>query len=52
MAECQIGRLPVVDADNRVVGILTLSSLALRARRRGDALETAQEVSKHSARAA
>ena len=52
MAECQIGRLPVVDEDNRVVGIVTLSSLALRSRKKEDALETAQEVSKRSARAA
>ncbi len=52
MAECQIGRLPVIDADNRVIGIVTLSSLALRSRKKGDALETAQEVSKRSARAA
>jgi CBS domain-containing protein len=52
MAECQIGRLPVVDADNRVIGIMTLSSLALRSRKKDDALETAQEVSKRSARAA
>ena len=52
MAECQIGRLPVVDSDNHVIGIVTLSSLALRSRKQGDALETAQEVSKRSARAA
>ena len=52
MADSRIGRLPVVDADNRVIGILTLSSLALRSQRQGDALETAQEVSKRSARAA
>ena len=52
MAECQIGRLPVVDADNRVIGIVTLSSLALRSRKQDDALETAQELSKRSARAA
>jgi CBS domain-containing protein len=52
MAECQIGRLPVVDTDNRVIGIITLSSLALRSPKQGDALETAQEVSKRSARAA
>lgn len=52
MAECQIGRLPVVDADNRVIGIVTLSSLALRSRKKDDAFETAQEVSKRSARAA
>jgi CBS domain-containing protein len=52
MADSQIGRLPVVDADNRVIGILTLSSLALRSSKQGDALETAQEVSRRSARAA
>jgi len=52
MGECQIGRLPIVDNDNRVVGIVTLSSLALRSRKKDDALETAQEVSKRSARAA
>ena len=51
MAECQIGRLPVVDIDNRVIGIVTLSSLALRSRKQDDALETAQQVSKRSARA-
>jgi CBS-domain-containing membrane protein len=50
MAECQIGRLPVVDPDNRVIGIVTLSSLALRSRERGEALQTAQEVSRRSAR--
>lgn len=52
MADSQIGRLPVVDEDNRVIGILTLSSLALRSHQQDDALETAQEVSKRSARAA
>ena len=52
MADCQIGRLPVVDSDNRVIGIVTLSSLALRSRKQGDALETAQQVSKRSARIA
>jgi CBS domain-containing protein len=30
MAACQVGRLPVVDDEDRVVGIITLSSLALR----------------------
>ncbi len=52
MADSQIGRLPVVDADNRVIGILTLSSLALRSPQKSEALQTAQEVSKRSARAA
>jgi CBS domain-containing protein len=52
MADSQIGRLPVVDTDNKVIGIVTLSSLALRSPRQGEALETAQEVSKRSTRAA
>lgn len=52
MSECQIGRLPVVDRDNRVVGMVTLSSLALRSRQQPEALQTAQEVSRRSARVA
>ena len=52
MGECQIGRLPVVDYDNRVVGIVTLSSLALRSREEDEALHTAQEVSRRSAHVA
>jgi CBS domain-containing protein len=50
MADCQVGRLPVVDDDNRVIGIVTLSSLALRSDEEREALETAQEVSRRSAR--
>lgn len=52
MAECQVGRLPVINADDRVVGIVTLSSLALRSREQRDALSTAQQVSRRSARIA
>ena len=52
MSDCQIGRLPVVNHDNQVIGIVTLSSLALRSSAKGEALETAQEVSKRSSRAA
>jgi CBS domain-containing protein len=52
MSDCQIGRLPVVDYDNRVVGIVTLSSLALRSREESDTLHTAQEVSRRSAHVA
>ena len=52
MSNCQIGRLPVVDDSNRVVGIVTLSSLALRAREDDEALDTARHVSRRSARAA
>lgn len=47
----QIGRLPVVDDEDRLVGVVTLSSMALRARDKEEALETAQEVSRRSARA-
>jgi len=52
MAECQIGRLPVVNDEDQIVGMVTLSSLALRSNDRRDALHTAQEVSKRSAKAA
>jgi CBS-domain-containing membrane protein len=50
MAERQIGRMPVVDAERHVVGVLTLSSLILRARDSEKALETAEEVARRSAR--
>jgi CBS domain-containing protein len=52
MAECQVGRLPVVDYDNRLTGMVTLSSLALRSRDEAETLHTAQEVARRSARAA
>jgi CBS domain-containing protein len=52
MARQQVGRLPVVDASRRVIGVVTLSSLALRSPKQQEALETAQEVSRRSARAA
>jgi CBS domain-containing protein len=52
MAGSRIGRLPVVDAQDHVIGIVTLSSLALRSRNQDEALETAQAVSRRSARSA
>jgi CBS domain-containing protein len=52
MARQQVGRLPIIDAGGRVIGVVTLSSLALRSPRQQQALETAQEVSRRSARAA
>ena len=52
MAACHVGRLPVVDYDNQLVGVVTLSSLALRSRDERETLHTAQEVSRRSARAA
>jgi CBS domain-containing protein len=51
MASHQIGRLPVIDEHDRVVGMLTLSSLALRSSQQHQALDTAKEVSRRSARA-
>ena len=50
MATNQVGRLPVVDPQDRVIGVVTLSSLVLRSRREGEAVDTAQEVSRRSAR--
>lgn len=52
MSDAQIGRLPVVDDQDRLVGVVTLSSMAFRAPDKAEALETAQEVSRRSARAA
>jgi CBS domain-containing protein len=49
MGDAQIGRLPVVDSQDRLVGVVTLSSMAFRAPDKGEALETAQEVSRRSA---
>ena len=52
MAQAQVGRLPVLDDEERLVGVVTLSSMALRAPDKDEALETAQQVSKRSARRA
>jgi len=52
MAERQIGRLPVVNAERQVVGVVTLSSLLLRAGDQEKVLETAEEVARRSARVA
>jgi CBS domain-containing protein len=52
MAREQIGRLPVVDSKGKLIGVVTLSSLALRSSQQGDALEAAQEISRRSSRAA
>ena len=51
MALQQVGRLPVVDDGGRVVGVVTLSSLALRSPKQRETLETAQEISRRSSRA-
>lgn len=51
MAEGHIGRLPVIDERNRLLGIVTLGSLALRSAGETETLEAAREVSRRSARA-
>jgi len=50
MAQAQVGRLPVLDDADQLVGVVTLSSLAFRAPEKDEALEAAQEVSRRSAR--
>jgi len=52
MAQAQVGRLPVMDDEDRLVGVVTLSSMAFRSRHKAVALEAAQEVSRRSAREA
>jgi CBS domain-containing protein len=52
MAQAQVGRLPVLDDEERLVGVVTLSSMAFRAPDKEEALQTAQQVSKRSARRA
>jgi CBS domain-containing protein len=50
MAQAQVGRLPVLDDDEKLIGVVTLSSMAFRAPEKDEALEAAQEVSRRSAR--
>jgi CBS domain-containing protein len=52
MASQQVGRLPVVDNSGAVIGVVTLSSLALRSAKREETLDAAQEVARRSARTA
>jgi len=52
MAHERIGRLPVIGYTGRLIGVVTLSSLALRSSQQENTLEAAQEVSRRSARAA
>lgn len=47
MARAQIGRLPVIADDHRVVGIVT-RSLALRSQDDRETLEAAKQVSRRS----
>jgi CBS domain-containing protein len=48
MARAQIGRLPVIDDDNTLAGIVTLGSLALRAKKDKETLAAAKAVSRRS----
>ena len=50
MAQAQVGRLPVLDDGDQLVGVVTLSSLAFRAPEKDETLEAAQEVSRRSAK--
>jgi len=52
MARAQIGRLPVIDDDNSLAGIVTLGSLALRSKRDKETLAAARAVSSRSVKAA
>jgi CBS domain-containing protein len=52
MARAQIGRLPVIDDDNVLVGIVTLGSLALRSRKDKETLAAAKAVSRRSVKVA
>jgi CBS domain-containing protein len=52
MAQAQVGRLPVLDDEDQLVGVVTLSSLAFRAPEKEETLEAAQEVSRRSAKRA
>ena len=52
MARQHVGRLPVIDSGGKIVGVVTLSSLALRAGRHEDTLDAAAEVARRSARMA
>jgi CBS domain-containing protein len=52
MARQHVGRLPVIDSAGKIVGVVTLSSLALRAGRQEDTLDAAREVARRSARIA
>src|SRR5262249_3417787 len=52
MARAQIGRLPVIDDDNTLAGIVTLGSLALRSKKHKETLAAAKAVSRRSVKAA
>jgi CBS domain-containing protein len=48
MARAQVGRLPVVENDNTLTGIVTLGSLALRSKQDQETLQAAKAVSRRS----
>jgi CBS domain-containing protein len=51
MADARVGRLPVVDENDRLVGVVTLTSMAFRAPDKREAFDTSKEVSRRSVRA-
>jgi CBS domain-containing protein len=50
MAREQLGRLPVIDDEGRLVGVVTLASLTLRGGQDTRALDTAKQVSRRAAK--
>jgi CBS domain-containing protein len=52
MGRAQIGRLPVIESGNRLVGIVTLSSLVLRSRKDRETLAAAKKISHRSVKGA
>ena len=52
MAEQQVGRLPVVDDSGRLIGLVTLSSVALRSQKTDETMAAARKISRRSAKVA
>lgn len=50
MGREQVGRLPVVDDDGRLVGVVTLGSLILRSEEEGGTIELARRLSRRAAK--
>lgn len=50
MGRAQVGRLPVVDDEGRLVGVVTLSSLLLHGEAEDEVVETAKRVSQRAAK--
>jgi Mg/Co/Ni transporter MgtE len=52
MADARVGRRHVVDETDRLIGVVTLNSLAWRSPKEQETLEAAQKISRRSARTA